>query len=126
MYFKKYYIENENGKSNCIIRSFCKLYNKEYQDVLNSLYTLQKQLNCENFNDILVFEEYMKNNNTLKIECKKNIKVKDLKLEDGNYIVFCWDKNEYYHMVPIIKNVLYDKTDESLQLYVISIYKQKL
>ena len=28
--YQKYYICNKEGHSNCVIRSFCKLYNKEY------------------------------------------------------------------------------------------------
>lgn len=124
MNFKEFYITNNEGKSNCVVRSFCKMYNKEYDDVYNELSSLAKTLNCNSFNDILVFEEYMKNNNTIKIEYGNNIKIKDLKLDNENYIVFCWDKKEYYHMVPIINNVLYDKNNESLDLYVINIYKQ--
>lgn len=124
MNFEKFYVTNSQGKSNCVIRSFCKLYNRKYDDVYNELCSLTKTLNCNSFNDILVFEEYMKNNNTIKIEYGNNIKIKDLKLDNENYIVFCWDKKEYYHMVPIINNVLYDKNNESLDLYVINIYKQ--
>ena len=37
---------------------------------------------------------------------------------------YLMDKKEYYHMVPIINNTLYDKDNESLNLYIISIYKQ--
>ena len=124
MNFKEFYITNNEEKSNCMVRSFCKMYNKEYDDVYNELCSLAKKLNCNSFNDILVFEEYMKNNNTIKIEYRNNIKIKDLKLDNENYIVFCWNKKEYYHMVPIINNVLYDKNNESLDLYVINIYKQ--
>ena len=56
--YEEYFISNKDGKSNCVIRTFCKLFNKDW-----------------------------------------------------------------YHMVPIIDNVLYDKTNDSLELYVISLYK---
>ena len=65
----------------------------------------------------------MKKHNTFKIDYGKDIKIKDLKLEDGNYIVFAFDKKDWYHIVNIENNVLYDRANDSLELYVISIYK---
>ena len=125
MKFNEFYIENSKGKSNCVIRSFCKLFNKEYNEVYNELCEIQKQLNCSSYNDIEVFETYMKINNVDKIEYGNDIQVKDLTLDNGSYIVFCWDKKEFYHMITIINNTVYDKDDRSLELYTISIYKQK-
>ena len=34
MKYGEYFISNKEGKSNCVIRSFCKLYNKEYDIVI--------------------------------------------------------------------------------------------
>ncbi len=124
MKFEEYYISNKDGKSNCVVRSFCKLYNKEYDEVYNDLVTLSNKLNSSSFNDIIVFEKYMENNNTYKIDYGEGLLLKDLKLEKGSYIVFCYDKKDYYHMVTIIDNILYDKNSNSLLLYVISIYKE--
>lgn len=124
MKFEEYYISNKDGKSNCVVRSFCKLYNKEYDEVYNDLVTLSNKLNSSSFNDIIVFEKYMENNNTYKIDYGEGLLLKDLKLEKGSYIVFCYDKKDYYHMVTIIDNILYDKNSNSLFLYVISIYKE--
>lgn len=123
MNFEKYYISNSNGKSNCVVRSFCKMFNKEYDEVSNELVILSKELNCNSFNDIEVFEEYLKRHSFLPIDYGKDLKIKDLKLEDSNYIIFCYDKKDWYHMIPIINNTIYDKTDECLDLYVISVYK---
>ena len=89
MRFEKYYITDKNGNSNCLIRSLCRIYNKEYEEVFGDLCSLAK----------------------------------DLKLEDGNYIVFAFDKKDWYHIVNIENNVLYDRANDSLELYVISIYK---
>ena len=125
MEFKEFYIEDSNGKSNCVIRSLCKILNKEYDEVLNDLITVQNQINAEIFNDIPVFEKYMENNNIYKIDCFGEQKIKDLKLDNGSYIVFCYDKKERYHMVAIIDNVVYDKKDNYRDLYTISIYKEK-
>ena len=125
MKFKKYFVANKDGKSNCIIRSFCKLYKEKYDDVYNELCEISKRLNCDSFNDIEVFEEYMKIRNTTAINYGKDIKVKDLKLDKGSYIVFCYDKKDFYHMITIIDDTIYDKNDESFELYTISIYKKE-
>ena len=117
---------NTEGKSNCVIRSLCKTYNEEYDNVYNELCEISKELNCESYNDIEVFETYMKRRNTSSIEYGKDIKIKDLILDKGKYLVFCWDKKEFYHMVSIIDKVLYDKDDRSLELYAITIYKENV
>ena len=126
MKYNEYYICNKEGKSNCVIRSLCKTYNEEYDNVYNELCEISKELNCESYNDIEVFETYMKRRNTTLIEYGKDIKIKDLILDEGKYLVFCWDKKEFYHMVSIIDKVLYDKDDRSLELYVITIYKENV
>ena len=125
MKYNNYYICNSEGKSNCVIRSFCKAYNEEYDNVFNELCEIAKELKCDSFNDVEVFETYMKKRNTISIDYGKDEIIKDLKLDKGKYIVFCWDKKEFYHMISIIDNVLYDKDDRSLDLYVIKIYKKK-
>ena len=122
MTFKEYYISDKNGKSNCVIRSLCKVLNKEYDDDYNSLCEVAQNLNCS-FNDIEVFETYMKNNNIFKINCEKEIKIKNLEIDNSSYIVFCYDKKDYYHMISIIDKVIYDRNIECMNLYVISLYK---
>ena len=125
MVFSYYYISSKEGKSNCVIRSLCKIFNEKYDNVYNELCSVAKELNCESFNDIEVFETYMKRRNTNAIDYGKDLKLKDLILENGKYLVFCWDKNDFYHMVSIIDNVLYDKDETSLELYTITIYKKR-
>ena len=82
MKFKEYFIANSEGKSNCVIRTFCKIFNKSYDEVY-----------------------------------------KDLKIDGNTHVVLCSDKKDFYHMVPIINNTVYDKNDSSLNLYVLSLYK---
>lgn len=125
MKFEEFYITDSNGKSNCVIRSLCKIYNDSYENVYNDLCRIQKELNCESFNDIPVFEKYMSNHNTEIIENKNDTKIKDLKLDNGSYIILCWDKKDFYHMVTVVDNILYDKDNRSLDLYIINIYKKK-
>jgi len=125
MTFKEFYITDKNGKSNCVIRSLCKILNKEYNDVYNDLCKIAEDLKCDSFNDIPVFEKYMEDNNIFNIDYDKDIMIKDLNLNDNSYVVFCWNKKDYYHMLPIIDNVIYDKNSDCLNLYVISIYRKK-
>ena len=124
MNFIEYNLTDENGNSNCVIRSLCKILNKEYDEVLNGLLDTAKALNNESFNDIPVFEEYMKQNNISKLDIEQDKQIKDLKLDNGSYIVFCYNKGDFYHMIPIIDNTVYDKRADSLELYTISIYKK--
>ncbi len=125
MLFEEYNLTNNEGKSNCVVRSLCKILNKTYDEVYNGLLKEKDKLNSNSFNDIEVFESYMKNNNILEIS-NEEIKIKDLKLDSGLYIIFCYDKSDYYHMIPIINNIIYDKNNECLELYVLKIYKKDI
>lgn len=125
MTFKEFYIVDKDVKSNCVVRSLCKILNKEYDDVYNNLCKIAEELNYSSFNDIEVFEKYMEDNNIININRDEDIKVKDLKIDNGSYIVFCWNKKDYYHMIPIIDNVIYDKNSDCMDLHVISVYKKK-
>ena len=122
MNYNYFYLTDKDGKSNCVIRSFCKIYDMEYDDVSKELLTISKELNC-NFNDIETFEKFMRLRNTIKLDNYHDELIKDLKLDNGKYIVFCYDKKDFYHMVPVINKTIYDYSDDSLNLYVISIYK---
>ena len=126
MKFEEFYISNSEGKSNCVIRSLCKVFNNSYDDVYNELLDICNKINASSFNDVEVFEEYMKRRNTIAIQYGKDMLIKDLKLDNGNYLVLCWDKLDFYHMVPIMDNTLYDKDNRSLDLYVIKIYKESV
>lgn len=124
MKYEYYYVEDNNKKSNCIIRTFCKLFNKEYDAVKQELINIAKELNYETYAEIEVFEKYLNDKNYIKIEHKEE-QIKNLKLENGKYAVFCYDKKDYYHMLAIINNTVYDKIEDNLNLYTITIYKEQ-
>ena len=121
--FEEYFVSNSDGKSNCIIRSFCKMFNKEYDEVFDELVDIANKLNYDSYAEIEVFEKYLEDRSFLPIDDYKDTQIKDLSLDNSKYIIFCYDKKDWYHMVPIIDNTLYDKTGESLDLYVITVYK---
>lgn len=112
------YIEYKVDGYNCIIRTSSKLFNKECSVLLDEL----KSIN-ENYTEIEVFEKYLNDHNYYEIDGYKDKQIKDLELDNSNYAIFCWDHKDYYHMVPVINNCIYDKYEESLELYVIKIYK---
>ncbi|MBR3162189.1 MAG: hypothetical protein IKF19_05610 [Bacilli bacterium] len=124
MRFEEFYISDKKGRSNCVIRSLCKVLNKEYDDVYDGLCEVANKLNSSSFNDIPVFEKYMEDNDIIKISVSEEIKIKDLKIDNSSYIVFCYDKKDLYHMIPMIDNVIYDKNSDCLDLYVITIYRK--
>lgn len=121
MNFEFYNPTNEKGS--CIIRTFAKLLDKDINIIKEELNNLTTELNYDNYKEIEVFEKYFEINGYKKEITKDEMLVKNLKLDNGNYAVFCYDKNEYYHIFPVINNTVYDKNNNCFDLYVISIYK---
>ena len=78
MQYNNFYISNKDGKSNCVIRSFCKLFSEDYDKVYEELCCIAKELNCDSYNDIEVFETYMKRRDTLPFEYGEDMIVKNL------------------------------------------------
>jgi len=121
MKFVKYDPANEKGA--CILRTFSKLFNKTYDELKEELNALAKRLNYESYNEVEVFEKYLSDNNYEKI-AGNNTLVSDLNLDNGKYAIFAF-KDNFYHIFTLIDNVIYDKNEDSLDLYAISIYKSK-
>ena len=111
--------------SGCIVRTFLRLLDKDVSEIKNELFNLAQDMGYDDYSEISVFEKYLDINNYEKIDNYKDILVKDLSLDYGKYALFCYDKNDYYHMFSIIDNIIYDKNDKCLDLYVISVYKLK-
>lgn len=125
MKYSKYFISDENGKSNCVIRTFCKVFNKDYKEVQNELIKITKELNANSYNNTEVFEQYLSLRDFSSKKIEKDIKVSNLNLSKGIHIVLCWDKKDYYHMLPIINNIVYDKNNNGLDLYVLKTYSKE-
>lgn len=123
MKFEKYDPIKEKGS--CVLRTFTKLLEKEPNAIKEELINIAKKHNYENYNEIEVFEEYLYKNNYKKINNYNNSMIKDIELGKGKYAIFCYDKEDYYHMIPVIDNTVYDKTSSCFNLYIISIYKLK-
>ena len=125
MQFIEYYVTDKNGNSNCIIRTFCKLFNKDYETIEKELIYLSEKLQYNDYKEITVFETYLENNNFYKINNISEKKIKDLNISKGNYAIFCYDKKDFYHMIPIIEGKVYDRNMDCLDLYTIEIYEER-
>ena len=51
--------------------------------------------------------------------------VGELESDSGAYCVYCTNRAEFYHLLPIVDNIIYDRRNDSLELYVIAVYKKK-
>lgn len=115
---------NPDSDSNCVVRSLAKIIGFSCEKIKKGLTDLANDLEYDNYSEIEVFERYMLMNNIEKINLEySDKKIRDLKLGKGKYMIFCYDKEEWYHLVAIIDNVIYDKKEEVLDLYPINIYK---
>ena len=119
MRFEYYKIDGVN----CVVRSISKLLNKNYKVVKKELLELSKKLGYDFYSEIEVFEKYLANYNYYDIKTKYKGKIKDLNI-DGECIVFCYDKKDFYHLAYIKDNILYDSVEENKELYVIKVYKR--
>lgn len=102
-----------------------KYWKKEYDDIYSDLCNIDDDLKNDLSNDVHVFEKYMEDNNIFKIICEEGMKVKNIIIDNSSYIVFCFDKKVYYHMIPILNNTIYDKSSGCLNLYVKLVYRKK-
>lgn len=114
------YYNPSDEKDGCVVRSLSKALNKDYEIVKEELLDYAKILNFNSYNEVEVFEKYILDNDFDKLE-SVNKKIKDLKLKNGTYIIFC-NKDDFYHMVTIINNVLYDKNEVAFDMNTINIY----
>ena len=117
----EYYNPVDERKS-CIYRAISKSLNRDYLEVKNEIDELKEKLNTDDSQ--LVFETYLKKYN-YNIEDKyKDNNIFDIEYSDNN-IVFA-HSDDWYHMVCIIDNVLYDKynIDKLKNMKIIRIYKK--
>lgn len=109
-------------RGGCISRAISKALNVNYSDAKNDLIKLSIKLKKDDYHDIEVFDAYLKKNGFKKISVKKDELVKNLNLDNGTYIVFCY-QDDFYHMTCIMKNILYDNKKDSFNLKTITLYK---
>lgn len=112
-------------KQSCVVRTMTKLVGREYSTVKQELKELAERSDYETYNVQSVFEEYMSRNGIYKErDYNDNTQLRDLDLPVGTYCVFVTNRISYFHLVPVIDNVIYDRRNDSLGLYVVATYKK--
>ena len=122
--FEQYYVANDEGSSGCIIRTFCKLYDQNYKEVYRGLTKIVKEKKALSYTEEEVYEEYMKQRDTLPIKLHGEVQVKDLDLPEGSYAIYCSDKVNWNHLIPLVDGIVYDKNDDCMNLYVLKVFKK--
>lgn len=117
------YYNPVDEKGSCIQRSISKILNKDYEETKKELIELSKSLGYNDYHEIEVFETYLKKHNIIELSQDFKCTIEDLKIEPGNYIIF-GNKEEWYHMVCLINNTIYDKNENYKEINIIKIYKQ--
>lgn len=117
------YYNPVDEKGSCVQRSLSKILNKDYNETKQELIELSKSLGYSDYREIEVFETYMKKYNIVELNQEFNCTIEDLTIEPGNYIIF-GNKEEWYHMVCLINNTIYDKNENYKEINIIKIYKQ--
>lgn len=114
---KVIYYNPVDEKGTCVIRSISKALNKDYN-------LIKKELGI-NYNDEAVFENYLFKNGFIVDNCFKDKLLKNINLKGIN-IVFA-HINDWYHMMCVIDNIIYDKNtfDDIKNMKIIKVYKLK-
>lgn len=118
------YYNPSDEKRSCVVRTMTKLTGKEYSIVKKELTELAEQSGLETYNDENVFEKYMAEHGISKLKEYKNTTVGELELNDGIYCVYATNRNDFYHLLPVVDNVIYDRRNDSDGLYVIAVYRK--
>lgn len=116
------YYNPVDEKKSCIYRAISKSVNRDYNLVKKEIDALKDKLNTDD--SVLVFETYLKQYNYIIDDTNKDRLITEV-MYSGNNIVFGYDK-DWYHMICIIDNILYDKydLDKLSNLKIIKIYKK--
>ena len=120
----EYYSPSDESRS-CVVRTMTKLTGKEYSTVKEELTELAQKLGYETYNDEAVFKQYMAEHGIYKIKEYVDTTVGEIELNDGSYCVYSTNHKGFFHLIPVVDNVIYDRRNDSLELYVIAVYKKE-
>lgn len=116
---------NPSGESrSCVVRTMTRLTGKPYETVKAELTALAAEMEYPEYNEPDVFEAYMAQHGIAKCIDDCGLRVKELKLERGSYCVFCTDHEGFFHLMPVQDGVIYDRRDDSQELFVLAVYRQ--
>ncbi len=106
-------------KAGCVVRSLSKALNIEYDVVKKELQSIN-----ENYNEVEVFEKYLFEHGFIADKTLENEIFGNSNYEGLN-LVFMYE-GDWYHMVCVIDNVIYDKfdLDKLKNMKIIKVYKK--
>ena len=118
------YYNPSDEKHSCVFRSLSKVLNKSFDNVKDELRELGNSMGINDLLDDRVFDAFLLKNGYKTVD-----KYNDSMLLDNNYdginLVYSF-YDEWYHMVCIIDNTIYDKfdLDRLKNLKIIKVYKK--
>ena len=118
-----FYNPSEESRS-CVVRTMTKLSGKPYETVKSELTALAAEMEYPAYNEPEVFEAYMEQLGMRKCIDDCGLRVRELKLARGTYCVFCTNHEDFFHLMPVIDGVIYDRRNDSQDLYVLAVYRK--
>ena len=119
------YYNPSDEKRSCVVRTMTKLTGKDYQTVRQELTALAEETGYPDYNEPTVFEQYLAEHDYFRCMDDCGVQVKELMLSDGAFCVFCTNHEEFYHLMPVIDGVIYDRRNDCQELYVLAVYRKK-
>jgi len=119
----EYYSPTDESRS-CVARTMTKLTGKDYDTVKAELTELSQSMGLDSYNDEAVFVRYMEEHGITEHKGHSGSRVGELALGPGEYCVFCTDGGEFFHLMPVIDDVVYDRKDTYNELCVIAVYRK--
>ena len=119
-----YYNPSDESRS-CVVRTMTKLTGREYQTVKNELTALAQEMGYPEYNEPAVFERCLKSHGFAKCAEGGGLQVGALRPDRGIYCVFCTNQAGFYHLMPVIDGVIYDRRNDSQELYVLAVYRKE-
>ena len=114
---------DEHGS--CIARTLTLLSGKPYPAVRAELDALAGALGFDTYTETAVFEEYLARLGFYPADGYTGVRMDALTLPAGRFCVICTDGAGFYHMLPVIDSVIYDRRNDSGALTVFRIYAEK-
>lgn len=118
-----YYNPSDESRS-CVVRTMTKLTGKTYKTVKGELSALAAELGYPDYNEPAVFERYLAAIGIFKFMGDDGLRVCELPPLDGVCCVLGTNRAGFFHLFPVIGGVIYDRRDDSRQLWVLAVYRK--
>lgn len=118
------YNPSEEPRS-CVARTMTKLTGLPYDTVKQELAALASDMGYPEWNETAVFEAYLAKHGLNKIMGDSGIQVQALPDMDGICCIFCTNRDGFYHLMPVVDGVIYDRRDAYRGMFVLAVYQKK-